>query len=66
MGLTLFTDYLDLHDSGKTHRQGRITKRGRKELSWILVEIARRAVRTDAYWQGEYECLIRRKHPNEG
>ncbi|MGD2159401.1 MAG: IS110 family transposase [Anaerolineales bacterium] len=54
-----------VHDSGKTHRQGRITKRGRKELRWILVEAARRAVRSDAYWETEYNRLVRRKHPNE-
>jgi transposase len=56
---------LDLHERGKTLRQGRITKRGRKELRWILVEAARRAVRKDAYWLGKHERLIRRKHPNE-
>ena len=32
-----------VHDSGKKHRTGRITKTGRKELRWILVEAAWRA-----------------------
>lgn len=46
-----------IHDSGKKHRTGRITKRGRKELRWILVEAARRAIDTHSYWKAQYQRL---------
>jgi len=53
-----------VHGSGKEHREGHITKRGRKELRWALVEAAWAAVRTDPYWKAQFERLTRRKHPN--
>ena len=53
-----------VHDSGKTHRTGRITKQGRKELRWALVEAAWAAVRYDPYWKEQFQALKRRKHPN--
>lgn len=49
-----------VHSSGKTHRTGRITKEGRRELRWVLVEAAHTASRTHPYWQGEFQRLARR------
>ena len=49
-----------IHASGKKHRTGRITKTGRKELRWILVEAAWRAADTHPYWKAQYERLERR------
>jgi len=49
-----------IHDSGMKHRTGRITKQGRKELRWILVEAAWRAADTHPYWKAQYERLERR------
>jgi transposase len=54
-----------VHDSGKMHRTGRITKQGRRELRWALIEAAWAAVRYDPYWKAEFQALKRRKHPNQ-
>jgi len=54
-----------VHDSGNTHRTGRITKSGRREMRWALVEAAWAAVDTFPYWQERYERLSRRMHPNQ-
>jgi len=49
-----------VHDSGKTHKEKHITKKGRKELRWIMVEAAWRAVRMSPYWKDQYEKHLRR------
>ena len=55
-----------VHDSGKTHKEKRITKKGRKELRWIMVEAAWRAVRMSPYWKEQYEKYLRRmRKPNQ-
>jgi transposase len=54
-----------VHDSGKTHRTGRITKEGRKELRWALVQAAWVAVNTHPYWKAEFQRLSRRMHKNK-
>ena len=54
-----------VHDSGKEHRDKKITKCGRKELRWAMVEAAWRAVRNNPYWKKQFEVLKRRKHPNQ-
>lgn len=54
-----------IHDSGKTLRRGRITKEGRKELRWALVQAAWCAVRTHPYWKQQFERLARRMHSNK-
>ena len=54
-----------VHDSGETHRTGRITKSGRREMRWALVEAAWVAVDAVPYWQERYERLARRMHPNQ-
>lgn len=50
-----------VHISGETHHTGRITKQGRKELRWIMVEAAWSAVRWDPYWQAQFERLAKRR-----
>jgi len=54
-----------VHDSGKTYRTGRITKQGRKELRWVLVQAAWVAVNTHPHWKEQYQRLIRRKPTNK-
>ena len=54
-----------VHDSGKTHRTGRITKQGRRELRWVLVQAAWVAVNTHPHWKEQYRRLIRRKPANK-
>ena len=49
-----------VHDSGKEHRGKPITKEGRKELRWALVEAAWRAIRISPYWKEQYEKYLRR------
>jgi transposase len=49
-----------VHDSGQTHRTGKITKTGRRELRWALVEAAWSAVRYFPYWKSQFERLCRR------
>jgi transposase len=55
-----------VHDSGKTHKDKHITKKGRKELRWIMVEAAWHAVRMSPYWKEQYEKYLRRmRKPNQ-
>ena len=55
-----------VHDSGKEHIEKRITKSGRKELRWALVEAAWRAVRMSPYWKEQYEKYLKRmRRPNQ-
>jgi len=54
-----------VHASGETHRTGRITKAGRRDLRWALVEAAWRAVEHHPHWKNEYERLARRMDKNK-
>ncbi len=55
-----------VHDSGKEHIEKRITKSGRRELRWAMVEAAWRAVRMSAYWKEQYEKFLQRmRRPNQ-
>jgi transposase len=55
-----------VHDSGKTHKDKKITKKGRRELRWAMVEAAWRAVRMSPFWKAEYEKhLSRVRQPNQ-
>ena len=55
-----------VHDSGKTHKDKKITKKGRRELRWAMVEAAWRAVRMSPFWKDEYEKnLSRMRKPNQ-
>jgi transposase len=50
-----------VHRSGQTDHGGHITKQGRSELRWVLVEAAWSAVRWHPHWQAEFERLARRR-----
>jgi transposase len=54
-----------VHDSGQTHRGKGITKVGRKELRWALVEAAWQGIRANPRWRAEYDELCKRKHHNQ-
>jgi transposase len=55
-----------VHDSGKEHIEKRITKSGRKELRWALVEAAWQAIRISPHWKEQYEKYLRRmRKPNQ-
>jgi len=54
-----------VHDSGKKHQDKSITKEGRRELRWALVEAAWGAIRSDPYWKAQYEHFKQTKHPNK-
>ena len=52
--------------AGKEHIEKRITKSGRKELRWAMVEAAWRAIRISPYWKEQYEKYLRRmRKPNQ-
>ena len=54
-----------VHASGEMHRTGGITKSGRKDLRWIMVESARIAVLYHDYWKREYARLEKRLGSNK-
>jgi hypothetical protein len=54
-----------VHASGETYRTGGITKQGRKDLRWILVEAARIAVLYDSFWKAQYVRLEKRLGANK-
>jgi transposase len=55
-----------VHDSGKTHKEKKITKKGRRELRWAMVEAAWRAVRSSPFWKEQYGKYLRRlRKPNQ-
>ena len=55
-----------VHDSGKTHKEKKITKKGRRELRWAMVEAAWRAIRMSPFWKEEYEKHLKRmRKPNQ-
>ncbi len=54
-----------VHSSGQKHQEKAITKQGRKELRWVLVQAAWAAVRSDPYWKAQYQRLSKHKHPNK-
>src|SRR6476660_4622166 len=49
-----------VHDSGKTHRDKGITKQGRRDLRYVLIEAARVAVQTHPYWKRTFAQLAKR------
>jgi transposase len=53
-----------VHNSGQIHRSGHITKTGRRELRWALVEAAWCAVRYSPYWKAEFKRLASRRPEN--
>jgi transposase len=55
-----------IHESGKEHIEKRITKSGRKELRWAMVEAGWQAIRISPYWKNQYETYLRRmRRPNQ-
>jgi transposase len=50
-----------VHDSGKEHIDKGITKSGRKELRWALIEAAWKAVQMSPIWKARFEELKKRK-----
>jgi hypothetical protein len=46
-----------VHDSGQTHRQGRITKAGRRDIRAAMVEAAQTAFRLHPHWKAELARL---------
>jgi len=54
-----------VHISGEKNQEKPITKAGRKELRWAMVEAAWGAVRSDPYWKAQYKRLKKKKHPNK-
>lgn len=54
-----------VHDSGQKHQDKGVTKSGRKELRWALVEAAWQAIRSNPRLRAQYDELCKRKHPNQ-
>jgi transposase len=54
-----------LEQSGTKNRGKGITKEGRKDLRWAMVEVAQRAVKSDPHWQRRFDELCRRMHRNQ-
>ena len=54
-----------LEQSGTKYREKGITKEGRKELRWALVEAAQRAVKSDPHWKVRFQELQKRMHRNQ-
>ncbi len=54
-----------LEQSGTKYREKGITKEGRKELRWALVEVAQRAVKSDPLWKQRFQELQKRMHRNQ-
>jgi len=54
-----------VEQSGTKRRGKGITKEGRKELRWALVEVAQRAVKSDPHWKKRFEAMQKRMHRNQ-
>jgi transposase len=54
-----------LEQSGTKLVQKGITKEGRKELRWALVEVAQRAVKSDPLWKHRFQEMHKRMHRNQ-
>lgn len=54
-----------LDQSGTHLVQKGITKEGRKELRWAMVEVAQRAVKSDPRWTRKFQELEKRMHRNQ-
>jgi transposase len=50
-----------IHQSGKEHKDKGITKSGRKELRWALIEAAWKAVSMSPVWKARFQELEKRK-----
>jgi len=54
-----------VEQSGMKLRGKSITKEGRRELRWAMVEVAQRAVKADPHWRRLFSTLERRMHRNQ-
>ena len=54
-----------VEQSGMKLRSKGITKEGRRELRWAMVEVAQRAVKADPHWKLLFASLERRMHRNQ-
>ena len=54
-----------LDQSGTHLVQKSITKEGRKELRWAMVEVAQRAVKSDPHWTRKFQEMGKRMHRNQ-
>ena len=54
-----------LEQSGTKNKGKSITKEGRKDLRWAMVEVAQRAVKSDPLWGRRFQELCRRMHRNQ-
>jgi len=54
-----------VEQSGMKLRGKGITKEGRRELRWAIVEVAQRAVKADPHWKQLFSKLERRMHRNQ-
>jgi transposase len=54
-----------LDQSGTKLVQKGITKEGRKELRWAMVEVAQRAVKSDPHWKRKFQEIEKRMHRNQ-
>jgi len=54
-----------LEQSGTKYSEKGVTKEGRKELRWALVEVAQRAVKSDPVWTRKFQELHKRLHRNQ-
>ena len=54
-----------LEQSGTKNRGKGITKEGRRELRWALVEAAQRAVKSDPVWKTRFQEMQKRMHRNQ-
>jgi transposase len=54
-----------LDQSGTKFVEKGITKEGRKELRWALVEVAQRAVKSDPRWTRKFQEMEKRMHRNQ-
>ena len=54
-----------LEQSGTKHRGKGITKEGRRELRWALVEAAQMAVKSDPLWKSRFQAMQKRMHRNQ-
>jgi transposase len=54
-----------LEQSGTKNRGKGITKEGRRELRWALVEAAQMAVKSDPLWKSRFQEMQNRMHRNQ-
>ncbi len=54
-----------VEQSGTKNRGKRITKEGRRDLRWAMVEVAQRAVKSDPLWERRFQELNHRMHRNQ-